>query len=542
MKRKRWLGMLLAAVMVLTMVPGAVFAAEEGYVEVQVTYADGYEAAKQGDDTGRARIDEAERVLDNEFSSLEEAADAFLSLYSKKGNYNYDYANVTGGTAGAFYVHVNDADYPDDSAFRHPVASVEYIVHGTVPTLKEDTTKTYVSLGHDGSEGRAVTPDIVLRGFDDSAKITGNANISAKVAGGYENLFIEEGSFTVTNIEFTAETGNTTIEANGTTYNAESNDKRANTALTVQDCTFHNCYYSYVNDTTSETLTKTIRNNQFIGDNYDGYAYFIQGRGTELIFEDNTITGYERGLNIHFESDNADVVINSNDISTNSADCGSIQLTNAKTVSITDNEIINPSGPAIRFYNNLAGTEYSAASTTISGNTFDVLSIFQKGEGGKDVVEFGDGMVLDFDIAANTIPDDTDIYYNTAIWPITVTGENVVFSPEARADGTIPVNDGETLDVEFAAVNGYRVTDVKVDGESVENTGSYAFENVDRGHSLEVFTEKIPGTVPDGGDNSTPTDGSAQTGDDSNMVIPFVVAGLALAAMAAVIVSRRRHN
>ena len=151
-------------------------------------------------------------------------------------------------------------------------------------------------------------------------------------------------------------------------------------------------------------------------------------------------------------------------------------------------------------------------------------------------------MVLDFDIAANTIPDDTDIYYNTAIWPITVTGENVVFSPGARADGNIPVNDGETLDVEFAAVNGYRVTDVKVDGESVENTGSYAFENVDRGHSLEVFTEKIPGTVQDGGDNSTPTDGNAQTGDDSNMVIPFVVAGLALAAMAAVIVSRRRHN
>ena len=100
MKRKRWLGMLLAAVMVLTMVPGAVFAAEEGYVEVQVTYADGYEAAEQGDDTGRARIDEAERVLDNEFSSLEEAADAFLSLYSKEGDYNYDYANVTGGTAG----------------------------------------------------------------------------------------------------------------------------------------------------------------------------------------------------------------------------------------------------------------------------------------------------------------------------------------------------------------------------------------------------------------------------------------------------------
>ena len=33
MKRKRWLGMLLAAVMVLTMMPVAAFAAE-GYVEV----------------------------------------------------------------------------------------------------------------------------------------------------------------------------------------------------------------------------------------------------------------------------------------------------------------------------------------------------------------------------------------------------------------------------------------------------------------------------------------------------------------------------
>ena len=37
-------------------------------------------------------------------------------------------------------------------------------------------------------------------------------------------------------------------------------------------------------------------------------------------------------------------------------------------------------------------------------------------------------------------------------------------------------------------------------------------------------------------------DSSAQTGDDSNMAIPFAAAGLALAAMAAVVATRKKHN
>ena len=538
MKRKRWLGMLLAAVMVLTMMPVAAFAAE-GYVEVKVTYAENYTTVEDG----AARLAQAEKDMSVQFASLAEAAKAFSALYDPSGNYDgdYNFAGLTPGPKGPLYVHVNDTEkYPNDHVIRHPVTSVEFVIHGEVPAGSNSIT-----LGHYGGGGISRVPDIKLTGADENAKISGNASITAYVAGGYASVFTENGEFTVDNIEFTATEGNTTIEADGSRLGA--GEVRADTALTVQDCTFHNRYYSYVNDTTSETLTKTIRNNQFIGNGYDSYAYFIQGRGTDLIFEGNTITGYARGLNIHFESDNADVVIKDNDISTNSADCGSIQLTNAKTVEITDNRIFNPSGAAIRFYNNLAGTEYSAASTTITGNTFDVLSIFQQGEDGEDIVEFGDGMVLDFDIAANNIPDDTDIYYNTAIWPIAVTGENVVFTPEVRADGTIPVNNGENLTVKFAAADGFRVIDVKADGESVENTGSYTFENVDRSHSLEVLTEKIPGAAGETTDQTTNADkaeaGNApKTGDDSNMVIPFVAAGLALVAMAAVVVSRRRHN
>ena len=403
--KKRILVCILTVAMLIGLTPTVASAAEESYVEVNVVYPDGYETASVGNDTGAARIEEAERVLDQKFSSLEEAADAFLSLYSKEGNYEYNYSNVTDGTVGAFYVHVNDKEYPYDSVFRHPVVSVEYVIHGSVPAFAAETDATFISLGHNGSEGRAVAPEIILRGADENAKITGTVSITAKVAGGYPDLFTESGTFTVEGIEFTNDEGYTTIEADGSTLGGPDG-KFADTTLNVKDNVFHNRYYSYVNDTTSENLVKNITDNQFIGENFDTYAYFLQGQVTTLNFERNTITGYARGLNIHAENDDCIANIVDNVISTDSRGCGSIQLTNAQEVRVTGNDIINPSGAAIRFYYSDT-VQYAAKSTSFTENYIDCAYLFQMGDSPDKSVTFDESQ--EFIFKDNIVTRDTNV-------------------------------------------------------------------------------------------------------------------------------------
>ena len=79
------------------------------------------------------------------------------------------------------------------------------------------------------------------------------------------------------------------------------------------------------------------------------------------------------------------------------------------------------------------------------------------------------------------------------------------------------------------------------------------YEQDENGNVSEKETEEPgPGTDPENPGAEDPSDEPAvdpekpenavDTGDDSNMVLPIAVAGLALAAMAAVFVTRRRYN
>lgn len=563
----RILAVAIVILMAAAMSTTTAFASESdaGHVEVKLTYNPQYltDEMKSGFDIEK-RQEIANEIIGKEFGTIEEAAAAFTSLYKDgegyagwqngrgdvftgNGQYYGTYqqdgnkTQVTLEGTAPFYVGGN-SDIPE--AMRNPVVAVEFIVHGNVSMHTDPSKTNTVRLGDTSDDYTFFRiSDIRLTGADSDASISGNVQIQARVAGNSENRWpVYSGAFTVSGIEFTSTEGNTTLEADGSGNEAIASEE---TVLNVENCTFHNCLYSYVNDTTSKVLKKNIINNTFDGNGYDSYAYFLQGQGTDLLFEGNTITGYERGLNIQFESDSGNAVISENDISTDSADCGSIQLTNARTVEIVDNIITNPSGAAIRFYNNLAERKYSAEKTTIRDNTIDAVSLFQKSADGKDMVAFGEDMVLDFDVNENTISPDTDIYYDTAIWPVTVTGENVIFSPSPRADSTIPVNDESDLTVKFTAAEGYRVTDVKVDGQSVEERGSYTFENVTATHTFEVKTERIPsavggneGTAGDGGKNQK-TD-SAQTGDDSSLMPWIILAGLAAAGMAGTLLFGRR--
>lgn len=72
-----------------------------------------------------------------------------------------------------------------------------------------------------------------------------------------------------------------------------------------------------------------------------------------------------------------------------------------------------------------------------------------------------------------------------------------------------------------------------------ENGAASSFEFKNNGEGLEYVAPIVAPTNPPAGSATTP-DKSPNTGD--NTVAPFAVAGLVLAAMAAVVVARRRYN
>ena len=82
-----------------------------------------------------------------------------------------------------------------------------------------------------------------------------------------------------------------------------------------------------------------------------------------------------------------------------------------------------------------------------------------------------------------------------------------------------------------------RVTQAFGDRMTVSEKHEHIFEN-----GVCTICGAKESVVPSGGENNKKPDSSAQTGDDSNMAIPFAAAGLALAAMAAVVATRKRHN
>ena len=232
------------------------------------------------------------------------------------------------------------------NATESVVDKVTYLIRGTVAAGETGN-------GYNLAAGPRNAVSVDLIGADDLAKITGNALFTANVAGGYTMLFVEEGTFNVRNIEFTATSGNTSLGISGNIYGADNILTNAVT-LNIEGCTFHNQLYFYHNDTAT-VRTENIKNNHFINDGTTGYAYFHQGsdfRGdtNTVTFEGNTVEGYSRGINL--QSNKTDFVLRGNTLtSTNSMpDRGALQLTDAKTFVVEDNTISVSGGNAFWFH------------------------------------------------------------------------------------------------------------------------------------------------------------------------------------------------
>lgn len=349
--------MIVSAVMV---VPGETDAVDPvNKVTITIGWNSDYMA--HGDDAVN-RIAAANVQIDSDgYDTLPAAVNAFKKLYAtgSDGRYSGTYIDYNGTSrtytsANPLYYRASDNPSSYD---KNPIDSVRFTVYGTV------TGGTGIAINTNGSYYRIPSISIVGSGID--AKITGQTSLSANPAGGYEQVFTPSGTLRVSNIEFTATSGHTSIEVDGSTYSGSGS---ATTTLIVEQCTFHNQLYSYVNDRTS-TITKIIRNNSFTNDGSVGYAYFLQGQADTIRFENNLVDGYSRGINIQEEESDVDATIVGNTFMNNSAhDRGCIQITQVNDVLITGNTFSNIVSNAIWLWNNESSRGHCNSLTVTNNN------------------------------------------------------------------------------------------------------------------------------------------------------------------------------
>lgn len=322
---KKFLSVALAFLMLAVMLPVTAMAAD-GYVTVTITYNGEFSIAKAD------AVTAAEATINGQqYSTLKAAQDAFAALFADNA---------------ALFTRYDD-----------PTKTVDKVTYSVYGAVEAGTDKITLSAG----PRNKVSVDLL--GYD-NAKINGKVSIGADVAGGYPTWTIVEGTFNVKNIEFT---DNVSISMSGGMYNG--NTTATTDKMNITGCTFRAQLYTYHNDPAT-TRIENITNNTFINDGTTGYAYVHQGsdfRGTAntVNFENNTVTGYTRGINL--QSNKTDFVVDNNTItSTNSeSNRGAVQLTDAKTCAVTNNTIDVNGGNAIFFHE--AATNMDA-SYTINNN------------------------------------------------------------------------------------------------------------------------------------------------------------------------------
>ena len=145
-------------------------------------------------------------------------------------------------------------------------------------------------------------------------------------------------------------------------------------------CTFNGNLYSYQNF----DVNMTIKNCTFHAPAGTQYAFMSQGAGGTITLDNNTFSGYTRGINL--ERAAADFVVTNNTIVSTASepDRAAIQLTDGKSFVVTGNTVDVNAGNAIWFHN--AATN-AAVTYTISDNNIKAPYIGYSGVTAFDVNE-----------------------------------------------------------------------------------------------------------------------------------------------------------
>ena len=139
----------------------------------------------------------------------------------------------------------------------------------------------------------------------------------------------------------------------------------------AENVTFKNCTFKG-GLKVMQAANVTVDNCKFEGDGTKDYAFFAQAATMDsVVFTKNEVSNFQRGINVQDFSGTANVTISNNEIKNitgkteNSVTYGSaIQLTNAKTFTVTKNIISDVAVNALHIYNGCA-----ADSIIINDNT-----------------------------------------------------------------------------------------------------------------------------------------------------------------------------
>ena len=149
--------------------------------------------------------------------------------------------------------------------------------------------------------------------------------------------------------------------------------------FTVNNCTLNGIkIYNCSNVGGSYTITNSVLDGT--GAPANAYAIHLQGNETAPLtinISGNTISGYDRGVNI--DQDTANATISNNAISVKDAKRSCIQLTRLAETTIADNNLNLTGGNAITLYKNLAeGSKITVQANIIDGNGYLIYDDTQK--------------------------------------------------------------------------------------------------------------------------------------------------------------------
>lgn len=145
-------------------------------------------------------------------------------------------------------------------------------------------------------------------------------------------------------------------------------------------CTFNGNLYGYQNF----DVNMTIKNCTFHAPAGTQYAFMSQGAGGTITLDNNTFSGYTRGINLQRAA--ADFVVTNNTIVSTASepDRAAIQLTDGKAFVVTGNTVDVNAGNAIWFHNAATNAD---VTYTISNNNIKAPYIGYSGVTAFDVNE-----------------------------------------------------------------------------------------------------------------------------------------------------------
>lgn len=379
--RTRVWSMLLAVAMLLSLLPTMALAVEgesdENYVTLELTYG--------GNVTGEDQTKAKTEYEGRKYTSCAEANEAYMALYGV--TWNEGCLDITNRNA-PLYAYIGQAG---------SVTNVTFEIHGTVDgfdSLQSNGNQIDCTVGGNHQIFRTSYTILGMNGADGSKAAITDGNVQAYVAGGYYGnngqMFADTGTLTVKNIEF-LNTNTTTIAAS-CNVDSEAADKRESVdsaGMVIKNCTFHGLLYLYSNFLNNGKMEYTVEDCTFIGtESSQSYAIFLQNTNatadlnygpSKLTLSGNTISGYERGINLHNAS--TEVLVENNDIST-APGYSAVQITACKAAEIKGNEIHLDNSNVLTLHELLAG--YDDVEVTVSNNVID-----------------GNGYLIYDDVAAN---------------------------------------------------------------------------------------------------------------------------------------------